>query len=256
MEHNYIEHLIEHKEKQLQELIRNKSLITGYVNRLDKNDNLHLELEFGYKGLIPSNMVTASTSSMQERKKLSISLVGLPVKGYIEDYKDGFLIINRGRYIQEIRQEIIDKIQEGDYVYGYVKSIQPYGIFVDIGGDVVGLLHQSKIKYQLPTNFVSVGDILKVKVINFCRETMKLEFAYEDIDEPWEYIAANFSKNEYLIGKALNPLNEIQFIRLAPGIDAILNIKNGEFLPEGKNVRVRITGIDYTRRKIKVELSS
>lgn len=256
MEHNYIGHMVDFKEKQLQDLIKNNSLITGYVIRLDKDDNLHLELDCGYKGLVPSSKATASTSSMQERKKVLISLVGLPIKGYVESFANGYLVVNRGSYILETRQEIINKLQVGDYVYGYVRSIQPYGVFIDIGGDIVGLLHQNKIKYKLPTSFTNIGDILKVKVLSFCRETLKLEFEYDDIQDPWEHIATTYTKNEYFIGKALNPLNDSQFIRLAPGVDAMLNIKDGGFVPEGKSVRVRIAGIDYLRRKIKVELSN
>jgi predicted RNA-binding protein with RPS1 domain len=52
--------------------------------------------------------------------------------------------------------------QVGDVVTGHVRSLAPYGVFVALGGDFVGLLHQSEDDAREPHK---IGDELEVKVI-------------------------------------------------------------------------------------------
>jgi small subunit ribosomal protein S1 len=56
-------------------------------------------------------------------------------------------------------------LQAGDLILGTVKSVKPYGAFVDLGGGVTGMLHKSDIS----SGWVDiVGEILcsddKIKV--------------------------------------------------------------------------------------------
>jgi predicted RNA-binding protein with RPS1 domain/predicted transcriptional regulator len=58
--------------------------------------------------------------------------------------------------------------QVGDVVEGTVARIVPFGIFVDIGGGIVGLVHITEMAdYRLhdPSEIVSVGDRVDVKVV-------------------------------------------------------------------------------------------
>ena len=69
------------------------------------------------------------------------------------------------------RQNIVklEDIAVGTTMRGTVRNITDFGVFVDIGIKVAGLIHISELSYRHvkhPLDVVSVGDILTVKVIN------------------------------------------------------------------------------------------
>lgn len=58
----------------------------------------------------------------------------------------------------------------GQTAEGKVTGIQPYGAFVSLDKDTSGLIHISEISdgyVRDITNFVNVGDTVKVKIIDF-----------------------------------------------------------------------------------------
>lgn len=70
-------------------------------------------------------------------------------------------------------------IKEGSVIKGKVTGIQPYGVFVSLGRDIMGLIHISELtdEYVKDINeYVQVGDIVRVKVleIDYENKTAKL----------------------------------------------------------------------------------
>lgn len=52
-------------------------------------------------------------------------------------------------------------LKEGQIVKGIVRSIKPYGVFVEIGGGIVGLLHIEDIsiaRIKTPLERLSIGE--------------------------------------------------------------------------------------------------
>ena len=71
----------------------------------------------------------------------------------------------------------LDDLKEGMVLTGTVRNVIDFGAFVDIGVKHDGLVHISEMsdKYvKNPSDVVSVGDIVKVKVINIDRERQKV----------------------------------------------------------------------------------
>ncbi len=71
----------------------------------------------------------------------------------------------------------LDDLKEGMILMGTVRNVIDFGAFVDIGVKHDGLVHISEMsdKYiKNPSDLVSVGDIVKVKVINIDRERQKV----------------------------------------------------------------------------------
>lgn len=68
----------------------------------------------------------------------------------------------------EDRRNKISNIEVGFVTEGTVESLQPYGVFVDLGNGISGLVHISQIcekRIKKPSEAVNVGDKVKVKVI-------------------------------------------------------------------------------------------
>ena len=71
----------------------------------------------------------------------------------------------------------LDDLKEGMVLTGTVRNVIDFGAFVDIGVKHDGLVHISEMsdKYiKNPSDVVSVGDIVKVKVINIDRDRQKV----------------------------------------------------------------------------------
>ena len=71
----------------------------------------------------------------------------------------------------------LDDLKEGMVLTGTVRNVIDFGAFVDIGVKHDGLVHISEMSYKYiknPSDVVSVGDIVKVKVINIDRERQKV----------------------------------------------------------------------------------
>ena len=57
----------------------------------------------------------------------------------------------------------------GTVLEGKVESLMPYGVFVDLGGGLSGLVHISQMsqkRIKAPSEVVAAGDTVKVKVLN------------------------------------------------------------------------------------------
>ncbi len=78
-----------------------------------------------------------------------------------------------------LRQDVLkfEDLREGMILTGTVRNVIDFGVFVDIGVKYDGLVHISEIsdKYiKNPSDVVSVGDIVKVKVIKIDNERHKV----------------------------------------------------------------------------------
>ena len=66
-----------------------------------------------------------------------------------------------------VKQWITEDLQEGQIIPGIVRSMKPYGVFVEIAGGVVGLLHIEDIsvgRIREPEERFSIGQKIKIMV--------------------------------------------------------------------------------------------
>jgi len=72
------------------------------------------------------------------------------------------------RKASEAKKAMLDQYKVGVVVEGKVESIMPYGVFVDLGNHVSGLVHISQMsdkRVKTPEDVVKVGDEVKAKII-------------------------------------------------------------------------------------------
>ena len=78
-----------------------------------------------------------------------------------------------------LRSDVLkfEDLTEGMVLTGTVRNVIDFGAFVDIGVKYDGLVHISEMSdsyVKLPSEIVSVGDIVKVKVIKIDQERKKV----------------------------------------------------------------------------------
>ena len=85
---------------------------------------------------------------------------------------------------------------EGAEMTGLVKNLTDYGAFVDLGG-VDGLLHITDMAWKRvkhPSELVSVGDEIKVKVLKFDASTNRVSLGLKQLGEdPWVDVSRKIS---------------------------------------------------------------
>ena len=74
----------------------------------------------------------------------------------------------------------IEDLKEGMILSGTVRNVIDFGVFVDIGVKHDGLVHISEMSNSFvrnPSDIVSVGDIIKVKIIGIDLERQKVKLS-------------------------------------------------------------------------------
>ena len=87
---------------------------------------------------------------------------------------------------QILRQDVLifEDLKEGMVLTGTIRNVTDFGAFVDIGVKHDGLVHISQLSDSFvknPSDVVSVGDIVKVKVIGIDIERQKVQLSMKEI---------------------------------------------------------------------------
>ena len=162
--------------------------------------------------------------------------------------------------------EVWANIEEGKHYEGTVKSLTSYGAFVDIGG-VDGMVHVSELSWSRiknPAEVVSVGDKVDVYVISFDAEKKKISLGMKDRNEdPWEKFTSTYEVGSVASVRVVKLMTFGAFAEIVPGVDGLIHIsqiadhrieKPGDELEEGQIVDVKITDIDYDRKKVSLSI--
>lgn len=162
-------------------------------------------------------------------------------------------------------KEFWDGIEIGKSYKGTVRSITEYAVFVDIGC-IDGMVHISELSWdrRKPSEVVSVGDEIEVRVKNFDKEKGKVSLTYKKKeDNPWEIV-----KNDYPVGKILEAeiVNVVPFgafARIIPGVDGLIHISQmadhrvespNEVVSLGQKVKVKIRDIDEENKRVSLTM--
>ena len=122
----------------------------------------------GVRGFIPASKLSLNyveDTNPYLNQPLQVQVIDL-------DQEKGRLILSAREILrekaQEERKKKISNVEVGLVTEGRVESIKPYGVFIDLGNGLSGLVHVSQIcekRIKTPDAVLKVGDTVKVKVI-------------------------------------------------------------------------------------------
>ena len=88
----------------------------------------------------------------------------------------------------EAKERLLAELAEGQEREGIVRNIRDFGAFVDLGG-VDGMLHVSQLSWDRvkhPSDVLTLGQKIKVKIHKIDRATGKIGLSYRDtFESPW-----------------------------------------------------------------------
>lgn len=244
----------------LNRCIENNEIMQGLVKRCDKNYNLYVNLENGLTGIMPREEIEAI--NLQEnnlpKENICIGKVHKFVQFKIKEIKnDNTVIISRKDVQEEALDWIKNDLEVGQKVQGIVKSIKPYGAFIEIGGGVVGLAHIEDLsiaRIKSPYERLKIGQKIEVVIKSIDKQKGKVILSHKELLGSWEENAKKFEqgmKTYGIIRETEKNKNGI-FIELNPNLVGMAEYQEG--LEYGEKVSVYIRKIDEEKKKIKLNI--
>jgi small subunit ribosomal protein S1 len=163
---------------------------------------------------------------------------------------------------KEVRQQILDRLQPGLVVEGQISNIVDFGAFVDLDG-IDGLIHISELSWSHvnhPSEILSIGDTVKVKVLDIDRDRQRISLGLKQTQEdPWQRIVDTYNIGDELAGKVTKVVTFGAFVEILDGVEGLVHISElaahhvespREIVHPGDEIRVKILEIDSERRRL------
>ena len=187
------------------------------------------------------------------------------------DKEKSNIVLSRKAVLEEVnseeREKLLATLQEGQVTKGMVKNLTDYGAFVDLGG-VDGLLHITDMSWSRinhPSEAISIGQEIEVKVIKFDKEDKKVSLGIKQLmEDPWVGIEAQFPINTSVMAKVTNLTDYGFFAEIEKGVEGLVhvseidwtnkNIHPSKVVQLGDSLEVMILEVDEEKRRISLGL--
>ena len=217
----------------------------------------------GLRAFLPGSLVDVRPLreiTHLEGKELEFKVIKL-------DVKRNNVVVSRRAVMESAnsaeRDALLENLEEGSSLKGVIKNLTDYGAFVDLGG-VDGLLHITDMSWKRikhPSEMISVGDEIDVKVLKFDRERNRVSLGMKQMGEdPWGDIKARYPVGARTRAKITNLTDYGCFAELEDGVEGLVhvsemdwtnkNVHPSKIVQLGDEVEVMVLDIDEERRRI------
>lgn len=234
-----------------------------------------LIIPFGnLRGFIPASHVVDLPRGLNEedRVKQLEALVGteINIKVIEVNRKRRRLVFSQRNAERENRiarkEELLEKLQEGNVRKGVVSGLCDFGAFVDLGG-ADGLIHISELAWHRvshPQEVVNVGEKVEVYILHLDENGKRIGLSLKRLQpNPWDLVEEMYHIGQLVEGTVsrLEPFGA--FISMEPGIEALLHVSQlsdgGDVDPrrdlyEGQRLLTRIISIETPKQRLGLSL--
>jgi small subunit ribosomal protein S1 len=167
---------------------------------------------------------------------------------------------------REKRDELFSSLQVGQKVTGTVRSIAPFGVFIDLGG-IDGLVHKSELswnKVNNPESGYKVGEEVEAEVIDINHERGRISLSIRRLQpDPWHSTVADFKVGDVFDGTVTKLVNFGAFVRVRDGLEGLIHISElshqrvahpGDVVHEGQTLKLKIISLDSERHRLGLSL--
>jgi small subunit ribosomal protein S1 len=167
---------------------------------------------------------------------------------------------------KEVREQILGRLQPGQVVEGKISNIVDFGAFVDLDG-IDGLIHISELSWSHvnhPSEVVSIGDDVRVKVLDIDRDRQRISLGLKQTQEdPWQRVVSTHRPGDVLEGKVTKVVTFGAFVEILPGVEGLVHISEladhhvenpSEVVDPGTMLNVKILEVDEERRRLSLSI--
>jgi small subunit ribosomal protein S1 len=179
------------------------------------------------------------------------------------------IVVSRAALLKEANaskaEETRRNIVPGAELTGTIKTITPFGAFVDLGG-IDGLLHVSEMSRRRvtdPNEVVVVGQEVRVKVIKIENDGKRISLSMKDQEpDPWYDVADRYPAGTQFSGRIVRTTDFGLFVEVEPGIDGLVHysqlpfgVKQGDAdIAIGTTVTGWIREVDASKKRLSLSL--
>jgi small subunit ribosomal protein S1 len=225
-----------------------------------------LILDLGVRGFLPASLVDIRRVQNLDEfmgQKLECKVIEL-------NRSRNNVVLSRRAVLEEerkeVREQILGRLQPGQVVEGKISNIVDFGAFVDLDG-IDGLIHISELSWSHvnhPSEVVSIGDTVRVKVLDIDRDRQRISLGLKQTQEdPWQRVLNEYHVDDVVEGKVTKIVAFGAFVQILPGVEGLVHISElaehhvespAEVVRPGDELKVKILEVDDSRRRLSLSV--
>ena len=225
----------------------------------------------GIRAFLPGSLADVRYVPVKEDSKLVGKELELRVIK-AEQQRSNFNVVvsakaAKKKAIEDRRGKLLANLKQGQVVLGTVKRLTDYGAFVSLGG-VDGLLHIKDMSWKRvskPSEIVSVGDEVKVKVLKFDHERKRISLGMKQLEaDPWAGIAERCHVGDRISVRVSKVTDYGCFVEVENGVQGLVhrsemdwtnqNVNPASVVSKGDTIEVQVLSLDLEKRRISLGL--
>ncbi|HPW45094.1 MAG TPA: 30S ribosomal protein S1 [bacterium] len=220
-----------------------------------------VQLQDGVEGLIHVSEMSWTKKVKHPSKVLS---VGDAVDAIVLDVDLENKRISLG--LKQIEANPWENLEEryplGTKLKGTVRNIADFGLFVDVGGDIDGLVHISDLawvqNFAHPSEIFKKGDEVEVIVLHIDPENERFSLGMKQLmDDPWDTINKTYREGDTVKGTVSGFSGAGLIVDLGDEVEGLVPEKQySADLKEGDEVSVTVRTADPRERRFVLSIDS
>ncbi len=252
------------------------TLRNAFDNSLTVNGEVKTEVRGGFEISVDGVRCFCPVSHIDIRGSREVgSYIGKTFPFRILEYKNAErgvnIIVSRRVLLEQEKEDKINRLKQnlsvGMDTTAVVRSIQKFGVFVDLGG-IDGMVPASEISWGRVENIadiLSIGQKIDAKIISIDWENNKITLSMKALQpDPWRSVHEKYLVGSRISGAVVRLAPYGAFINIEPGIDGLIHISNlgagrrinhpKEVVQVGQWVEAYVIASDPQLRKISLSM--
>jgi small subunit ribosomal protein S1 len=236
------------------------SRVSGKVTSLT-DYGAFVSLKDGVEGLIHISEMSWTKKVKHPSKVLS---VGDQVDAIVLDVDMEAKRISLG--LKQIEPNPWESIEQrypiGSKIKGAIRNIADFGIFVDVNGEIDGLVHISDIawvqNFGHPSELFKKGDEVEAVVLHVDPQNERFSLGLKQLaDDPWDRIASSYNEGSHAHGKVVAKTSAGAVVGLDEIVEGLVpQAEGGEGLNVGDETDVVVKQVNQKDRRFTLAIAN
>ena len=246
----------------IQDGLDNDKVIEGFVKRRTKG-GLIVDV-YGIETFLPGSQIDVKPIrdyDIYVNKPLEIKVIKI-------NYSNDNVVVSHKVLVEKDleakKAKILEKLEIGQVLEGSVKNMTSFGVFVDLGGGIDGLLHITDISWgrvNHPQDVLKLDEKIKVVVLEYNTKDKRISLGMKQLTEqPWNSLDPKLDIGSEIEGVIVNVADYGAFLEITPGVEGLIHVSEmswsqhlrnpSDFMKVGDKTKAIVLSIDRNEKKM------